>query len=215
MMSTGLAMTNLVHGWFCERPRCGRAECSDVIKALVRMEHHLEHKSCTACRIRKLWARLDMMDPRIGQSEDNQARYDRSNPYWRISLLDERVALQRRHRQLMRRWRGIVRCIGPLRRARARAAQRQNAPEGAGHKRPREDLESLRTPISGLLGLSRAVTEGHETHGLPHPLRGMDYYRTQPVKRAARSELFDSWPLDISKVCNGDTDCAALLVWCL
>ena len=213
-MSTGLAMTNLVHGWFCERPRCGRAECSDVIKALVRMEHHLEHKSCTSCRTRKLWARLDMMDPRIGQSEDNQARYDRSKPYWRINLLDERVALRWRHLQLMRRWRGIVHCIGPLRRARARAAQRRHAPEGAGHKRPHADLASLRMPIAGLLGLSRAGAEGSDMQGLPQRFAGMEY-GTQPVKRAARSELFDSWPLDISKVCNGDTDCAALLVWCL
>ena len=213
-MSTGLAMANLVHGWFCERPKCCRPECSDVIKALVRMEHHLEHKSCTSCRIRKLWARLDMMDPRIGQSEDNQARYDRSKPYWRINLLDERVALRWRHLQLMRRWRGIVHCIGPLRRARARAAQRRHAPEGAGHKRPHADLASLRMPIAGLLGLSRAGAEGIDMQGLPQRFAGMEY-GTQPVKRAARSELFDSWPLDISKVCNGDTDCAALLVWCL
>ena len=213
-MSTGLAMANLVHGWFCERPKCCRPECSDVIKALVRMEHHLEHKSCTSCRIRKLWARLDMMDPRIGQSEDNQARYDRSKPYWRINLLDERVALRWRHLQLMRRWRGIVHCIGPLRRARARAAQRHHAPEGAGHKRPHADLASLRMPIAGLLGLSRAGAEGSDMQGLPQRFAGMEY-GTQPVKRAARSELFDSWPLDISKVCNGDTDCAALLVWCL
>ena len=214
IMSTGLAMTNLVHGWFCERPKCCRPECSDVIKALVRMEHHLEHKSCTSCRIRKLWARLDMMDPRIGQSEDNQARYDRSKPYWRINLLDERVALRWRHLQLMRRWRGIVHCIGPLRRARARAAQRHHAPEGAGHKRPHADLASLRMPIAGLLGLSRAGAEGSDMQGLPQRFAGMEY-GTQSVKRAARSELFDSWPLDISKVCNGDTDCAALLVWCL
>ena len=213
-MSTGLAMANLVHGWFCERPKCCRPECSDVIKALVRMEHHLEHKSCTSCRIRKLWARLDMMDPRIGQSEDNQARYDRSKPYWRINLLDERVALRCRHLQLMRRWRGIVHCIGPLRRARARAAQRRHAPEGAGHKRPPADLASLRMPIAGLLGLSRAGAEGSDMQGLPQRFAGMEY-GTQPVKRAARPELFDSWPLDISKVCNGDTDCAALLVWCL
>ena len=55
-----------------------------------------------------------------------------------------------RHQQLMRRWRGIARCVAPLCDAQAEAAARVYAPHGAGYKRCRDEFEALSFP--GTLG---------------------------------------------------------------
>ena len=57
--------------------------------------------------------------------------------------LDEYREAMARHQRLMRLWRGIGRCIAPLREAQARAASRAYAPHGAGYKRARDEFESL------------------------------------------------------------------------
>jgi hypothetical protein len=134
-----LSVEGLIHTWGCQRRRCTHPRCTSCLGVLVRMEHHVssESRACDAatCKICRLWALLSVRDAwqhSTAEPPSEEARFDRSEPHWRRKLHAERSYANARHVQLMRRWRGVVRCVAPLRVAMADAAARAYAPSGNG-----------------------------------------------------------------------------------
>lgn len=146
VISVGL----LVHAYHCDKLRCCESDkkrtCTDGIGVVLRIECHM--RSCsngiTACNVCKLGDALRRTTtPCAPKPSESSKRVDRTQQNWREQLYRERVDGKARHGRHMRAFRAVVRCIGRLRAAQARAAERTYAPGGEGFERSRKNFKTV------------------------------------------------------------------------